>query len=167
MIADVSTMWLKAQIFEQDIAFVQIGQEIEAKIAAAPNRTFTARIANIGSASDLTTRRIMVRSEIGNPDGALKSEMCATFKIGVAAPSVAPSRADSCSDPRKRPCDSVGANRTDAVQASRGGDWDRAERPNSDPPRTRCRRTGDLARGDLCRQRMASMTLRAGAFRAA
>ncbi len=90
VIADVSTMWLKAQIFEQDIAFIRVGQEIEAKVAAAPNRTFTARIANMGSASDLATRRVMVRSEIGNPDGVLKSEMFATFKIGIAEPSVAP-----------------------------------------------------------------------------
>ena len=90
MIADVSTMWLKAQIFEQDIALVQIGQQIEAKVAAAPNRTFTARIANMGSASDLATRRVMVRSEIDNPDGVLKSEMFATFKIGIAEPSVTP-----------------------------------------------------------------------------
>jgi cobalt-zinc-cadmium efflux system membrane fusion protein len=90
VIADPSTMWLKAQIFEQDIASVRIGQEIEAKVAAAPNRTFKTRIANIGSASDLTTRRIMVRSEIGNPDGALKSEMFATFKIEIAEPSVTP-----------------------------------------------------------------------------
>jgi cobalt-zinc-cadmium efflux system membrane fusion protein len=90
VIADVSTMWLKAQIFEQDIAFVRIGQEIEAKVAAAPDRTFTARIVNMASASDLATRRIMVRSEIGNPDGVLKSEMFATFKIGIAEPSVTP-----------------------------------------------------------------------------
>ena len=90
VIADLSTMWLKAQIFEQDIAFVRIGQEIEAKVAAAPNRTFKTRIANIGSASDLTTRRIMVRSEIDNPDGVLKSEMFATFKIEIAEPSVTP-----------------------------------------------------------------------------
>jgi membrane fusion protein, heavy metal efflux system len=90
VIADLSSMWLKAQVFEQDIAFVRIGQEIEAKVAGAPNRTFTARIANIGSASDLTTRRIMVRSEIGNPDGVLKSEMFATFQIEIAEPSVTP-----------------------------------------------------------------------------
>jgi membrane fusion protein, heavy metal efflux system len=90
VIADLSTMWLKAQIFEQDIAFVRIGQEIEAKVAAVPHRTFTARIANIGSASDQTTRRIMVRSEIDNPGGVLKSEMFATFKIEVAEPSVTP-----------------------------------------------------------------------------
>jgi len=89
-IADLSTMWLKAQIFEQDIAFVRVGQEIEAKIVSAPNRTFKARITNISSASDLTTRRVMVRSEIGNSDGALKSEMFASFKIGTAEPSATP-----------------------------------------------------------------------------
>ncbi len=83
VIADLSTMWLKAQIFEQDIAFVRIGQEIEAKVAAAPNRIFKARIATISSASDLTTRRVMVRSEIDNPDGVLKSEMFASFKIEI------------------------------------------------------------------------------------
>ena len=83
VIADLSTMWLKAQIFEQDIGFVRVGQEIEAKVAAAPNRIFKARIANISSASDLNTRRVMVRSEIGNPDGVLKSEMFASFRIGT------------------------------------------------------------------------------------
>ena len=90
VIADLSTMWLKAQIFEQDIAFVRVGQEIEAKVAAAPNRIFKARIANISSASDTNTRRVMVRSEIGNPDGVLKSEMFASFKIGTAEPSTTP-----------------------------------------------------------------------------
>jgi cobalt-zinc-cadmium efflux system membrane fusion protein len=90
VIADLSTMWLKAQIFEQDIAFVRVGQEIEAKVTAAPNRTFKARIANISSASDQTTRRVMVRSEVGNPDGILKSEMFASFKIGTAEPSTTP-----------------------------------------------------------------------------
>jgi cobalt-zinc-cadmium efflux system membrane fusion protein len=90
VIADLSTMWLKAQIFEQDIAFVRVGQEIEAKVAAAPNRIFKARIANISSTSDLNTRRVMVRSEIGNPDGVLKSEMFATFRIGTVETSATP-----------------------------------------------------------------------------
>jgi cobalt-zinc-cadmium efflux system membrane fusion protein len=82
-IADLSTMWLKAQIFEQDIAFVHVGQEIEARIAAAPDRVFKARIKTINSASDLTTRRVVVRSEIDNPDGLLKADMFASFKIGA------------------------------------------------------------------------------------
>jgi cobalt-zinc-cadmium efflux system membrane fusion protein len=90
VIANLSTMWLKAQIFEQDIAFVRVGQEIEAQVAAVPNRTFRARIANISSAPDQITRRVMVRSEVGNPDGLLKSEMFASFKIGTADPLATP-----------------------------------------------------------------------------
>ena len=82
-IADLSTMWLKAQIFEQDIAQVRIGQEIEARVSAVPNRVFRARINAINSASDLATRRVVVRSEIENPDGVLKSEMFGTFKISI------------------------------------------------------------------------------------
>jgi len=58
----------------------RIGQEIEVRVSAAPNRIFKARISSIGAASDLATRRVVVRSEIGNPDGALKSEMFASFK---------------------------------------------------------------------------------------
>ena len=90
VIADLSTMWLKAQIFEQDIAFVRIGQEIEARVLAAPNRIFKARINMIGSASDLTTRRVMVRSEIDNSDRALKSDMFASFKIETEAAAETP-----------------------------------------------------------------------------
>jgi cobalt-zinc-cadmium efflux system membrane fusion protein len=89
-IADTSTMWLKAQVFEQDIAFVRIGQEIEVRVSAAPNRIFKARISAISSASDLTTRRVVVRSEIGNPDGALKSEMFASVKIAIEETSTTP-----------------------------------------------------------------------------
>jgi cobalt-zinc-cadmium efflux system membrane fusion protein len=89
-IADLSTMWLKAQVFEQDIALVRIGQEIEAKVSAAPNRIFKARINAISSASDLTTRRVVVRAEIGNPGGMLKSDMFASFKIETEEPSNTP-----------------------------------------------------------------------------
>ena len=82
-IADLSTMWLKAQIFEQDIAQVRIGQEIEARVSAVPDRVFKARINAINSASDLTTRRVVVRAEIKNADGLLKSEMFAMFRISI------------------------------------------------------------------------------------
>jgi cobalt-zinc-cadmium efflux system membrane fusion protein len=89
-IADLSTMWLKAQIFEQDIAQVRIGQVIEARVSAVPNRVFKARINAINSASDLTTRRVVVRSEIENADGLLKAEMFAMFKISIEEASTAP-----------------------------------------------------------------------------
>ena len=89
-IADVSTMWLKAHVPENDIPLVRIGQDIEVKVIALPNRVFKARIIAIGTASDVATHRVVVRSEIPNPDGALKAEMFATFKIITGEAETAP-----------------------------------------------------------------------------
>ncbi len=84
-VADLSTMWVKAQVPENDIPFVQVGQEVEVKVSALPDRVFKARITLIAAATELTTRRIIVRSQVPNPDGALKSEMFASFKIITGA----------------------------------------------------------------------------------
>jgi len=89
-IADLSTMWLKANVPENEIANVRVGQEIEVKVAAVPDRVFKARISAIGAASDASTRRIVVRSEIPNPDRALKAEMFASFKITVGSSASTP-----------------------------------------------------------------------------
>lgn len=80
-IADLSTVWLKAYVPENDIPFIGLGQELEVKVNAIPNRTFKARVTHIGAMFDATTRRMLVRSEVPNPDGVLKSEMFASFKI--------------------------------------------------------------------------------------
>jgi len=82
-ISDLSTMWLKANVPETEIANVRVGQEIEVRVTALPERVFKARISAIGAASDTATRRIVVRSEIPNPDGLLRSDMFANFKITV------------------------------------------------------------------------------------
>ena len=82
-IADLSTMWLKANVPEFDSPFIRVGQEIEVRVTALPGRVFSARITAVGASSDAATRRVMVRSEIPNPDRALKSEMFASFKISI------------------------------------------------------------------------------------
>ena len=82
-IADLSTMWLKANVPESEIALVRVGQDIEVRVTALPDRVFKARITAIGASSDTNTRRIVVRSEIPNPDRLLRSDMFATFKITV------------------------------------------------------------------------------------
>jgi cobalt-zinc-cadmium efflux system membrane fusion protein len=80
-IANLDVMWLKANVPENDIPYIRVGQDIEVNVTALPERVFHARIAAIGAASDAATRRVAVQSEIPNPDGALKSEMFAAFKI--------------------------------------------------------------------------------------
>ena len=80
-IADLSTMWMKAAVPENDIPHIRVGQEIEVKVAALSDQVFKARVAAIGSTSDASTRRVTVRSDLPNPDGVLKGEMFATFRI--------------------------------------------------------------------------------------
>jgi cobalt-zinc-cadmium efflux system membrane fusion protein len=84
VVADLSTMWLKAFVPEIDIPFIRVGQDIEVKVTALPGRAFNARITHIGAVFEATTRRIEVRSEVANPGGALKAEMFASFKITTA-----------------------------------------------------------------------------------
>jgi cobalt-zinc-cadmium efflux system membrane fusion protein len=85
VIADLSTMWLKAQVPEIDIPLVRVGQELEVKVSALPARLFKARIVVISAGADAATRRVVVRSEVPNPEGALKSEMFASFRIATGA----------------------------------------------------------------------------------
>jgi membrane fusion protein, heavy metal efflux system len=89
-IANLSTMWLKANVPENDISHVRVGQEIEVRVSAVPNRIFTARITAVGSASDMATRRVVVRSELDNPDRALKADMFASFKIVIGEGGMTP-----------------------------------------------------------------------------
>lgn len=91
-IANLSTMWVLANVNEADIGLIQLGQPIEVEILAYPGETFRARIANIGAAVDSGTRRIPVRAEVANARRRLKAEMFATFRIltsgAVTAPAV-------------------------------------------------------------------------------
>jgi membrane fusion protein, heavy metal efflux system len=84
VVADLSTMWLKAFVPEIDIPFIRVGQDLEVKVTALPGRTFNARITHIGAVFEATTRRIEVRSEVANPGGALKANMFASFTITTA-----------------------------------------------------------------------------------
>lgn len=91
VIADLSTMWLKAQVPEKEISSIRVGQDVEVKVSALPDRVLRARVTAINAATDATTRRVIVRSEIPNPEGALKSEMFASFKIATGDDEPSPS----------------------------------------------------------------------------
>jgi cobalt-zinc-cadmium efflux system membrane fusion protein len=90
VVADLSTMWLKAFVPEIDIPFIHVGQDLEVQVTALPGRTFGARVTHVGAVFEATTRRIEVRSEVANPEGALKAEMFASFKITTADSVTAP-----------------------------------------------------------------------------
>jgi cobalt-zinc-cadmium efflux system membrane fusion protein len=80
-IADLSSVWLVANVREADAARVQRGQTVEVHVLAYPDRTFSARVVYVAPTIDPNTHRLTVRAVIDNADGALKPEMFASFVI--------------------------------------------------------------------------------------
>jgi cobalt-zinc-cadmium efflux system membrane fusion protein len=80
-IADLSSVWLIANVREADSGHVQRGQMVQVHVLAYPDRTFTARVIYVAPTIDPNTHRLTVRAVIDNSDGALKPEMFASFRI--------------------------------------------------------------------------------------
>jgi cobalt-zinc-cadmium efflux system membrane fusion protein len=85
-IADVSTMWMIANVIETDAPVYKLGQEVEVKVPAYPDKVFRGHVTNLGSMIDPNSHRQLVRSEIEDPEHLLRSGMFASFKIRVGAP---------------------------------------------------------------------------------
>jgi cobalt-zinc-cadmium efflux system membrane fusion protein len=89
-IADPSDVWLVANVRENDAALVKVGQQVEVRVLAYPNRIFNARVTHVAALVDPVTHRLPVRAEIDNRDGALKPEMFASFRIVTSDASESP-----------------------------------------------------------------------------
>jgi cobalt-zinc-cadmium efflux system membrane fusion protein len=89
-IGNLSTVWLVANVREVDAPRMKVGQALEVQVMALPKRTFQGRIAWVAPAIDPNTRRLQVRAEIDNRDGALTPMMFATFHIQTGESSRAP-----------------------------------------------------------------------------
>jgi membrane fusion protein, heavy metal efflux system len=85
-VADVSTMWMLANVAETDSPAFSVGQEVKVSVMAFPNRTFEGRISTIASAVDPNTHRVLVRSDVEDPKHELRSGMFATFVIRTGQP---------------------------------------------------------------------------------
>jgi len=87
-IADTSSVWVQADVFEQDIAAVNVGQKAKIRINAYPGEVFEGRIAYVYPTLKAETRTVPVRIELPNRKGKLKPAMFADVDIpaGGAAP---------------------------------------------------------------------------------
>jgi membrane fusion protein, heavy metal efflux system len=90
VVSDINTMWMLADVAEADSPAFSIGQQVQVKVSAFPDRMFDGKITTIGASVDPNTRRILVRSEINDPRHELRSGMFATFVIRVGAPMRSP-----------------------------------------------------------------------------
>ncbi len=89
-VANIDTMWLLANVAETDSPAFQVGQPERVRIDAFPGRIFEARVTTVGATVDPSSRRVLVRSEIKDPQHELRSGMFASFMIDVGAPMRSP-----------------------------------------------------------------------------
>jgi cobalt-zinc-cadmium efflux system membrane fusion protein len=80
-VADLSTLWIEANLFEKDLGRVKTGAEAEVTVAAYPDQIFRGKLTYIAAMVDKETRTIQARLEVANPDGRLKPEMFASAAI--------------------------------------------------------------------------------------
>jgi rubrerythrin len=80
-IADLAIVWVLAEIYEQDLAFVQLGQEAVVKVPSLPDREFRGRVTFIYPTVDEKTRTARVRLEFENPGYFLKPGMFVSAQI--------------------------------------------------------------------------------------
>lgn len=74
-IADLSTVWVTADVPESSIRFVQRGERVEIELTAYPGEHFPGRVTQIADLVDSQTRTIKVRAELANPGGRLRPAM--------------------------------------------------------------------------------------------
>ncbi|HLH88341.1 MAG TPA: efflux RND transporter periplasmic adaptor subunit [Xanthobacteraceae bacterium] len=89
-VADISTMWMLANVAEADSPAFRVGQEVKVSVLAFPGRVFEGKITTIGASVDPATRRVLVRSEISDPQHQLRSGMFANFVIRTGDPARSP-----------------------------------------------------------------------------
>jgi multidrug efflux pump subunit AcrA (membrane-fusion protein) len=80
-IADLGIVWVIAQMYEQDLPFVKLGQEAIVKVASLPDREFRGRVTFIYPTVDEKTRTAKVRLEFENPGYFLKPGMFVSAQI--------------------------------------------------------------------------------------
>ncbi len=85
-VADLSTMWMLANVIETDAPAYRLGQEVQVTVPAYPNKVFKGHVTALGAMIDPNSHRQLVRSEIDDPEHLLRSGMFASFVIRVGDP---------------------------------------------------------------------------------
>jgi len=80
-IADLSRVWVFADVYENEVPWIQEGDPVDMKLAAIPGKVFSGRVGYIYPYAEAKTRTIKVRLEFDNPELLLKPDMFADVTI--------------------------------------------------------------------------------------
>jgi membrane fusion protein, copper/silver efflux system len=82
-IADLSAVWVYADVYEYEVPLVKAGQEAKITLSYYPDKAFTARVDYVYPTLDPKTRTVKVRFELANSDGVLRPEMYGDVELRV------------------------------------------------------------------------------------
>jgi cobalt-zinc-cadmium efflux system membrane fusion protein len=80
-IADLSRVWVQAEVYEKDLGRIRIGQSAFITVDTYPNQPFEGKVAYISDVLDPQTRTARVRCEVANHDLRLKTDMFANIEL--------------------------------------------------------------------------------------
>ena len=95
-VSNLETVWVLADVYEQDLALVQTGAAVRVHVPAYPDQGFQGTIAHLGDVVEPNSRTVKLRCVVPNPDGRLKPEMFAKIDLtatGGARVILVPSKA--------------------------------------------------------------------------
>lgn len=87
-VADLSTVWIEANVFEKDLPRLALGAAAAVTVAAWPDQPAKGRVTYLASLLDPATRTVRARIEVANADGRLRPGMFANVVISVPAGAV-------------------------------------------------------------------------------
>jgi multidrug efflux pump subunit AcrA (membrane-fusion protein) len=83
VIADLSTIWANAQIYEYEVPYVHVGQMAQMELSYSPGKKYTGRVNYIYPTVDPQTRTVKVRLEFQNPNFELKPDMYSDIDLKI------------------------------------------------------------------------------------
>lgn len=78
-LANLSTVWVEGDVFEQDMALIRVGAPVRVELTAYPGRTFSGRVSFVWPMVEAESRTGRVRVVLANRQGLVKPGMYATL----------------------------------------------------------------------------------------
>lgn len=82
-LADLSTVWVKGEVYESDFPWVKVGMDVHISLPDMPEHSYTATVTFIDSVLNMDTRTAVIRTRLSNVDGHLRPNMYANMNLKV------------------------------------------------------------------------------------
>ncbi len=82
-VVDTTNMWVMAEVYEQDLAYVKVGDAAQVTVNAWPGQPVEGKVTFIYPGLGKESRTARLRIEVANPDGRLRADMAATAEIAA------------------------------------------------------------------------------------